>query len=347
MKKKNRIVQVLRIVMPIVAIVCTIIFPPWDLIRAWTAPLPDSVEEQLNDAVQRGLDGIIVYVNQAGKPPAFYAAGWKNRENHVPADPHALFKIASISKLYVAAAVVKLANQHTVALEDTLAEHFPELVGRIQHADRITVRMMLRHRSGIPNLTDHPQFPWTDPPASAEAALEYALDLPADFEPDKTYRYSNTNYLLLSKLIERVTGQSHFQFIQEHILIPLGLTHTYSSLHDVDTSELMSGYFVGYDLDIKNNDFGSMIATAEDVGLFLRALIDGSLLDQDEQALYASVYEYEHTGLLPGYQSIARYHQATDTVIVQFVNTSGGNAWTMSEIVYRRVVKILNRAASL
>lgn len=341
MKKTGRIVRVLRIIMPIVAITCAVAFTPWDLVRAWAAPLPDTVQEQVDEAMTHGLDGIIVYVDQSGKDPAFYSAGWKNRENQIPADPHALFKIASISKLYVAAAIVKLVGQERMSLEDTLADYFPELIERIEHADRITVRMMLSHRSGIPNLTDHPDYPWADPPAGSRAALDYALDLPAVFEPDQGYRYSNTNYLLLSEIIDHVAGYSHHQYIKEEILTPLGLSNTYSSLHEVDIGDLMSGYFVGYDLDIKSNFFGSMVATAEDVGRFLRALNDGSLLSPDEQAVYSSVYEYEHTGLLPGYQSIARYHQEIDAVVVQFVNTSGGHAWTLSEIVYHRIVKIL------
>ena len=91
-----------KIIMPVIAAVCTIIFTPWVLFWMWIAPLPDTVQEQVDAVIDRGLDGIIVYVDQAGKEPAFYSAGWKNRENQVPADPQSLFKIASISKLYIA-----------------------------------------------------------------------------------------------------------------------------------------------------------------------------------------------------------------------------------------------------
>lgn len=86
-----------------------------------------------------------------------------------------------------------------------------------------------------------------------------------------------------------------------------------------------------------------MVATAEDVGIFLRALNDGSLLNADEQAIYSSVYVYEHTGLLPGYSSIAKYYKDTDTVVVLFVNTSGGDTWGIIEIVYNRIIKILQK----
>jgi hypothetical protein len=79
------------------------------------------------------------------------------------------------------------------------------------------------------------------------------------------------------------------------------------------------------------------------VGIFLRALNDGSLLNDKEQAIYSSIYVYEHTGLLPGYSSIAKYHKDIDAVVVQFVNTSGGYSWSVSEKVYKSIVKILKR----
>jgi CubicO group peptidase (beta-lactamase class C family) len=285
-------------------------------------------------------------VDESGKPPAFYTAGWNDRKNKIPADPQALFKIASISKLYDAVATTKLVNDKRLSLDKTLADYFPELVGRIKNAEKITLRLMLQHRSGIPNLTDNPDFSWADPPKSSKEALEFALDLPADFEPDEDYGYSNTNYLLISELIKKVVGYSHHQYIKEEILIPLELNNTFSSLREVDIDDVMSGYYVGWEPDIKTKDHGSMVATAEDVGIFLRALNDGSLLNDAEQAIYTSIYVYEHTGLLPGYQSIAKYHKDIDTIVIQFVNTSGGDIWTLSEIVYNRIIKILRSKKS-
>tara|TARA_R110002050_G_scaffold294238_4_gene451768 strand:+ start:4797 stop:5072 length:276 start_codon:yes stop_codon:yes gene_type:complete len=85
---------------------------------------------------------------------------------------------------------------------------------------------------------------------------------------------------------------------------------------------LMSGYYVGVDEDIKTSDYGSMVATAEDVGKFLRALNEGTLFNEKEQGIYSSIYEYNHTGLIPGYQSIAKYHKDIDAVVIQFTNTT-------------------------
>jgi len=348
MQKKKRIVRILRIVMPIIAIICIVVFPPWDGIWAWITPLPDTVQEQVDDAVDHGLDGIIVYVDEAGQPPAFYTAGWKDRDNQIPADPQSLFKIASISKLYVAVATTKLVNAQRLSLDDTLADYFPELVGRIENAETITLRLMIQHRSGLPNYTDQPDFLWDEPPSSSNETLELVLDLPADFEPGEDYAYSNTNYLLMAEIIDKVLGYSHFQYIKDEILVPLELHNTFSSLHEVDINDVVSGYHAGVEPDFKHIDFG-MMATAEDVGIFLRALNDGTLLNTDEQAIYSSIYEYEHKGWVLGHQSIARYHKDIDTVVIQFVNTTGGNGNTelTSNVVYNRIVRILQEEINI
>lgn len=343
---KQQTKQIIRITL-LVGTIISMFFVPWILVKAWILPLPDTVKEQVKAVTDYGFDGVIVYINQGGEKPEFYAAGWKNKENKIPADPYSLFKIASIGKLYDAVAVSKLVNDKRLSLDKTVADYFPELVGRIENADKITLRMLVKHRSGIPNLTDTPNF-WTNPPKSSEEALERVLDLPANFEPDKKYEYSNTNYLLISKLIEKVTGSSKFQYIKEKILLPLGLKNTFGSIHDVNMDDVMSGYYVGVEEDIKTADYGSMLATAEDVGIFLRALNDGSLFKDKEQEIYSSIYKYNHTGLVAGYQSIAKYHKDIDVVVIQFTNTTDfeGYNWNLSEILYNRIVKILKRQKS-
>lgn len=341
--------QIFRIVFIIISI-SSLAFVPWILVKAWILPLPNTVQEQVNNAIGYRLDGMIVYVDQAGKPSELYAAGWQNRQNKIPTDPKSLFKIASISKLYIAVAVAKLVNDKQLSLDKTLSEYIPELSGRIKNADKITLKMLVQHKSGIPNFTDTPDY-WQNPAKDNRKTLELVLDKPADFEPDKKYSYSNTNYLLIGEILDKTLGYSHHQYIKRGILIPLELNNTYSLLSEVDIDNVMSGYSVDYDGDLKYNDFinpaGSMVATATDVGIFLRALNDGSLLNDNEQAIYSSIYVFEHTGLLPGYSSIARYHKDIDAVVIVFVNTSGGYTWNLSEIVYSRILKIVRRKKSL
>jgi D-alanyl-D-alanine carboxypeptidase len=350
MTKKQK-TRILRIVLA-VGTPISLFFVPWILVWAWILPLPDTIQEQVNEAIEYEFDGMIVYVDEAGKPPAFYTAGWKNRENKIPAEPQSLFKIGSISKLYLAVAVAQLVNDKRLSLDKTLSEYLPDLTGRIENADKITLRLMVQHRSGIPNFTDHPGFWGNKLPESTEESLGLVLDMPADFEPGKRYTYSNSNYLLIGEILDKTLGYSHHQYIKKEILIPLELYNTYSLLSEVDLEEVASGYYVGYEGDMKLTDFigpsGSMVATAQDVGVFLRALNDGSLLNENEQAIYSTIYVYEHTGLVLGYQSIARYHKEIDTIVIQFVNTTNFDGYTfnLSEIVYNRIVKILRSKKS-
>ncbi|WP_396601052.1 serine hydrolase domain-containing protein [Algibacter sp. R77976] len=345
-KKVSTGKQIFRIVL-LVSTVISLWFVPWVLVKAWILPLPNTVQEQVNQTLSYGFDGVIVYVDEAGKPPAFYAAGYHNRELKTPANPKALFKIASISKLYVAVAITKLAHAKRLSLDETLADYFPELVGSIENADKITLRMMVQHKSGIPNFTDSPDF-WKNQPNTGVDVLKYALDLPANFEPNTDYGYSNTNYLLLSRIIEHVVGYSRQQYFKEEILTPLGLHHTFGSLSEVNLDDVMSGYYVGLEDDFKTEEQG-MIATAEDVGKFLRALNDGTLLNKKEMEIYSSIYEFNHGGLVPGYQCMAEYHKDIDAVVVQFMNTTDfeGYQWNLLEITHTRVVKILRKAKGL
>ena len=336
-KKAKWIVRALLLVGTIVSL----FFVPWILVKAWIIPLPDTVQEQVDEAIGNGFDGMIVYVDQAGKPPEHYTGGWKDRENKIPADPKSLFKIASISKLYSAVAATKLVKEKRLSFDKTLAAYLPELKGRIENAEEITLRMMIQHRSGIPNFTDNPDY-WENEQENGQNALDFALDLPASFIPNEGYEYSNTNYLLLRRIMDDVLGYSHHQYMKDKILIPLELKNTFFSITEVNLDDVMSGYYVGYEEDFKAREYG-MLATAEDVGIFLRALNDGSVFEEGEKEIYP--YEYNHGGLVVGYQSLAEYHKDIDAVVVQFINTTdfNGYEWNLSEITINRIVKIIKK----
>jgi len=339
---KNKKTLIIRILL-FVGTAISLFFVPWPLVKAWILPLPNTVQEQLDEAIGHGFDGMVVYIDQAGQPPQYFASGWHDRESKIPAKPNALFKIASISKLYDAVAVTKLVTDGRLSLDKTIADYLPELSGRIENADKITLRLMIQHRSGIPNFTDTPNF-WAAPTETYEGNLALILDKPANFEPGEDYEYCNTNYLLINKIMDDVLGYRNFQFIQEEILKPLHLNNTFGSLSEVNIEDVMSGYHVGYPSDLKTNDYG-MHATAEDVGTFLRALNDGSLFEPGEQKIYASIYEYEHSGWVPGYQSFAKYYKDIDAVVVEFYSTTDPKLynWNLSEIINSRIVKIIRK----
>ena len=335
---KKKIINIARVIAVIVTITSIYLFAPWQYGLYYLEPLPATIADELTDATaNHGADGVIVYVNRGGKSSDFYAGGWFDRAAKISAEPHALFKIASIGKLYDAAAVTKLVGAGDLDLDKTLADYLPDLVGRIEYADQITIRMMVMHRSGIPNFTDQPEYNWAE---SSLDVLEMVLDKPALFVPGTDYSYSNTNYLLLTRIIESIVGYPYAQYAREVILQPLGLEQTYFSVHEINLDNLMSGYYVGHPDDFKALNQG-MVATAEDVGIFLRALIDGTLFSDEEQGIYSAIYEYEHTGWVLGYQSVARYHQDIDAVVIMFLSTTGGETILLRDVIYSRVMDII------
>lgn len=344
MKRGKKIIGVTLI---IISIISFIYFVPWSLLFMKLSPLPDTIQEELDNVVDKySIDGVIVYVDEGGEV-SMYASGYNDRDAQTDASPDDLFKIASISKLYMAVAATMLIDEGLLDKNETLADLLPQYENLIENSDTITLRMLIQHRSGIPNFTDDPDFPWENLPTNVDDVLDLVLGDKANFKPDAKYQYSNTNYLLLAKIMDKVLGYTHDVYIREQILTPLNLQNTFYYYDEVDPSRVMSGYFIGYEYDLKPNDHitpgGTMVASIEDVGIFIRALNDGSLLTDTQQSLYSELYEYEHTGLLPGYQSIARYDQEEDRVIIVFTNTSGKDSWGKIETIYNRVERITNK----
>lgn len=339
---QKQYVNGLRVAAVLVTLASIYIFAPWEAGLQYVRPLAASIQEEMDSAARLRLDGAIVYVQQADKPAEFYASGWHNRDKGVPAYPQALFKIASIDKLYTAAVLAKLAASGQLSLDETLAAYMPALKGRVQHADKITLRMMAGHRSGIPNFTDAEGFNWAHEAYTPDALLGMILDQPADFAPGAGYSYSNTNYLLLGMIMSEVLGYDYRHYIKAELLAPLDLTQTYFSVKDVDPDALMSGYYVGYDADLKPLDQG-FVATAEDVGAFVKALNTGTLLSAAEQDIYTSIYVLGHEGWVLGYSSVAYYHEDIDAVVVLFVNTNGDDTVLLTGVVYDRIVDIIRR----
>lgn len=348
---QRKTVNALRILALVVVISSIALFAPVKALFIYLAPQSEDIQTELDRAIDSGIAGMIVHVD-AGKNtlPQSYAAGLHNRQTQQPAQTDALFKIASVSKLYVAAAVTRLAANGQLDPDASLLEYLPQQSARITQAENITLQMLVQHRSGIANYTDDPAFNWFEPFDEAsvtERSLALIYDKPALFEPGTDYAYSNTNYLLLGRIMDKTLGYSYRDYIRKEFLQPLGLQHTYGMLTEPLLPALMSGYVTGYDADLKSLAFkspaGAMVATAEDVTVFLRALNDGSLLTQKEQALYNSLYVNSHDGWLPGYLSFARYDEPTDTVVVMFASTSGDDPWLICDIIYRRILKIADQ----
>jgi CubicO group peptidase (beta-lactamase class C family) len=305
------------------------------------SPTPQNIQSILDNATSRSIDGIVVYIDKTASEPQTFASGVQNKTDSEPADPASLFKIASLSKLFIAVAATKLVNQNALGMDDSLAIWLPTLAQQIQNSESISIKHMLEHRSGIPDFDSQVGFNWQDAHQDIDDTLAFALNLPADFAPDARYEYSNTNYLLIAKVLDTALGFSHRLFIQNEILTFLGMTDTFSLLEEVDSEQLIHGYWDGTDRIMQDYAIpgGSMISTVKDVAVFMRALNTGELLSAEERQLYP--YFFNHSGWVPGYQSIAQYYQDIDTVVIQFVNTTGSGSEDLASSTFADIAEFL------
>ncbi|WP_330252653.1 beta-lactamase family protein [Nocardia sp. NBC_00565] len=212
---------------------------------------------------------------------------------------NAQVRIASNTKTFVATVVLQLVGEGRVQLDAPIERYLPGVVrGPGGDGNLITVRNLLQHTSGIPNYL--PRLDMDSVAAlrqyqTADQLIRLGLDAPAEFAPGSHFKYSNTNYLLVGKLIEQVTGRPVGVEVTKRILVPLDLRNTYWPAFPVEN--VIRGphprgyqYFDGNRVDITDIDpgwglsDGALVSTGADLNHFFAALLAGRLLPPAELA---------------------------------------------------------------
>ncbi|MEU8899413.1 serine hydrolase domain-containing protein [Nocardia sp. NPDC048505] len=216
-------------------------------------------------------------------------AGVPHRE---PLGPDSRFRIGSITKTFVATVVLQLVDEGRVGLDRPIADHLP---GVVPGGERITVRQLLNHTSGLYDYMKNPGMStnrWRGTERFAtyrpEHLLEAAFRHPPYFEPGARFRYSNTNYIVLGSLIERVTGAHYGAEVERRILAPLRLSHTTVPGADPAIPEpairarqpITDGTVADVTEMNPSLDWaaGEMLSTTADLDRFLGALLGGELI---------------------------------------------------------------------
>ena len=186
--------------------------------------------------------GVTIGVVQEGQLVAHRSAGLANIEHRVPIGPATRFRIASVSKQFTTAAVLMLAHDGKLGLEDKAAAHLPEL----GLDGRVTLAHMLHNTSGIRDMLALMLLGGADlgVPVKQQTLLDaIARQRGLNFEPGHRYLYSNSNFLLLGLIVERVSGRGLPDFLEERIFAPLGMTRTRMT---PDVHESVPGLATGY-----------------------------------------------------------------------------------------------------
>lgn len=205
-----------------------------------------AVTRRIDADVQRVMQrfqvpGAAIAVIVDGKPLYSNAYGLRDRERALPVRPDTPFEIGSITKQFTAAAIVQLQEAGKLQLDDPLARYLPHA----PHASEVSLRQLLTHTSGLHDYFDGPEAEVDDlvtRPIDFEHLIARIADQPLDFPPGTRWSYSNTGYALLGKVIETVSGERYRDYLQRHMLAPLGMTHTFT-LADNDR---LAGMAVGY-----------------------------------------------------------------------------------------------------
>jgi CubicO group peptidase (beta-lactamase class C family) len=149
------------------------------------------------------------------------AYGLANREWNVPNTIDTRFRIGSITKQFTAAAVLQLAEQGKLSIDDPVSKYYADAPASWS---KITLRNLLNHTSGIPDFTRLPDYETFMPDDSTPLGIvQRVRDKPLDFPPGTKFAYDNTGYIVLGYVIEKVSGQSYADYIQRHIFEPLGM----------------------------------------------------------------------------------------------------------------------------
>ncbi|MGD0296942.1 MAG: serine hydrolase [Bryobacteraceae bacterium] len=210
--------------------------------------------------------------------------GMANLEWDVPNSPSTKFRLGSVTKQFTAASILLLEERGKLKVEDPVKKYMPDAPAAW---DKITIFHLLTHTSGIPSFTGFADYAQTEPfETTPEKLVARFRDKPLEFAPGEKWNYSNSGYVLLGYLIEKISGQSYATFVQENIFTPLGMKDSGYDSNSKIIPHRASGYTPSKDGPV-NAGFihmsipfsaGSLYSTTEDLLRWERGLFGGKVL---------------------------------------------------------------------
>lgn len=275
--------------------------------------------------------------------------GFSDIENNTKATENSKYKIGSISKTFTSVLILKAVEEKKLELNQTIDKYFPT----IKNAEKITVKLLLSHRSGIHNFTDDADYlTWNTQPKTEKEMVEIIAKGGSDFQPDSKAEYSNSNFVLLTYMLEKAFAKSYSDLLQEYIVQPIGLTNTYVfEKINPSKNECKSYKFTGTWKLEPETDFtiplgaGAIIATSTDLTKFADALFGGKLLKSESLEIMKTIKDgygiglfqipfydkagYGHTGGIDGFSSVFFYFSDGN---ISYALTSNGTNFNNNDI---------------
>lgn len=272
--------------------------------------------------------------------------GSANLEWEIPNSPSTKFRLGSITKQFTAASILLLEERGKLSVDDPVKKHLPDAPAAW---DRITIFHLLTHTSGIPSFTGFPDYRSTEAFATTpEKLVARFRDKPLEFTPGERMNYSNSGYVLLGYLIERITGESYESFVQKNIFAPLGMKDSGYDSNSAVIARRAAGYEPGPNGPI-NAGFihmtiphaaGALYSTTEDLLRWEQGLFGGKLLSatsfqkmttpfKNDYAFGLTVHTenghkvIEHGGGIEGFNTSLAYYPDDKLTVIALGNLNG------------------------
>jgi CubicO group peptidase (beta-lactamase class C family) len=231
----------------------------------------------INHYYQNGLFNGIILVSRYKKVAYREAFGYSNFETKEKLIPESVFYLASVSKQFTAMAIMILSDRNKLTYNDKLSKYFPEFPS---YANFVTIKHLLNHTSGIP---DYYRLNAYKPDLKNQDVLEILIKQNSlDFNPGDRFEYSNSGYVLLAMITEKVTGIPFHAFMKANVFDPLGMTNTL--VYD-ESKPSINNRAIGYNMDGNLNDYnvlttgaGGIFSTVDDLHLWDLALYTDTLV---------------------------------------------------------------------
>lgn len=285
------------------------------------------------------------------------AIGMADMELNVPIQPDMVFSIGSISKQFAAVAILKLQEEGKLSVDDIITKHLPDYP---LNGKTITIRHLLNHTSGIRNYTDMPSFSPSvyGKDVTTSELIDFFKNEPLDFEPGTQWNYSNSGYVLLGAIVEKVTGKDYGDYVSEEFFKKLGMKNSYwGDMHKIIPNRT-KGYAPNGEGGFVNATYlsmtwphaaGSILSTPSDLYIWTKAINEYKVISKSSLGMAytpavladGTVTDYgfgwgvtkikgrkviEHSGGINGYVSNEMYLPDEDVFVAITINqeTNGG-----------------------
>jgi len=268
---------------------------PYVMDSSLTNPNQQKYQQLLNDITAEGVVGLLMSVYQPSSGMWVGASGQADLHNAVDMSSCNITRVGSTVKMFTAVTMLILQEEGKLDLDDHISDYLEgDVIDKIENADQATIRQLLQHSSGIYNYIQNLEFQTASTNDlirewKPEDLLEYAYNKSAYFIPGEDVEYSNTNYILLGMLIDKIEGKPFYDVFEEKLFQPLGLTQTQFAAEDPVPDGIVRGYIDLYsNLQVLESTYfsgwdyytadGGLISNTYDMNFFFQALMNGQII---------------------------------------------------------------------